>query len=215
MIRVLKAEFVASAAALTQAPLADRLEVAFVGRSNVGKSSMMNALCARKKLVRVSNTPGRTRLLNFFDVLLEVSGQHRELRLCDLPGYGYAKVSKSERSGWDTMIREYLENRTTLRVVVALVDAEIGLTPDDERTLDYLLGSTHRILLVATKLDRLPKAKRKPVLWGLAEKLGISKEAVLGFSATDKIGVVETWESLVGVLFPRAAGAKDANGVHV
>ena len=89
---------------------------------------MINALTGRRKLVRVSNTPGRTRTLNFFDVVLERGEQRRTVRLADLPGYGFAKVSKAERASWETMITTYLERRTSLRGVVAIVDAEIGAT---------------------------------------------------------------------------------------
>ncbi|HET9157399.1 MAG TPA: ribosome biogenesis GTP-binding protein YihA/YsxC, partial [Myxococcaceae bacterium] len=109
MIRVLDAGFLVTAVEEAGWPAADLPEVAFVGRSNVGKSSMINALTGRRKLVRVSNTPGRTRTLNFFDVVLERGEARRTVRLADLPGYGFAKVSKTERLGWDRMITGYLQ----------------------------------------------------------------------------------------------------------
>src|SRR5687768_10344958 len=98
--RVLEAEFLTTAVAPDGYPSPDRPEIAFVGRSNVGKSSMINALTQRKKLVRVSNTPGRTRAINFFNVGVELDGKRHSLRFADLPGYGYAKVSKTERKSW-------------------------------------------------------------------------------------------------------------------
>ena len=118
-MRVVDARFVTTAVAPEGYPRGDLPEVAFVGRSNVGKSSMINTLAGRKKLVRVSNTPGRTRTLNFFEVDLELApGQRTRVRFADLPGYGYAKVSKAERESWEEMITSYLEGRPALKAVV-------------------------------------------------------------------------------------------------
>src|SRR6476620_11050515 len=118
--RVLEAEFVTTAVAPDGYPRADRPEIAFVGRSNVGKSSMINALTQRKKLVRVSNTPGRTRAINFFNVAVELDKKRYSMRFADLPGYGYAKVSKSERNIWDKLIDGYVKNGKYVKVVVAI-----------------------------------------------------------------------------------------------
>jgi GTP-binding protein len=196
VIRVLDAQFLTTAVEESGWPTADLPEIAFVGRSNVGKSSMINALTGRRKLVRVSNTPGRTRTLNFFDVVLERDGTRRTVRLADLPGYGFAKVSKTERSTWEKMITGYLERRTALRGVVAIVDAEVGATEDDVRTLAYLMSSGRRVLVAATKLDRLGKAHRKPRLATTAATLSVPRDTVLGFSATEKLGVPEVWDAL-------------------
>jgi len=196
VIRVLDASFLTTAVEEAGWPAADVPEIAFVGRSNVGKSSMINALTGRRKLVRVSNTPGRTRTLNFFDVLLERGELRRAVRLADLPGYGFAKVSRDERASWERMITTYLERRTSLRGVVAIVDAEVGATEDDVRTLAYLVSGGRRVLVAATKLDRLGKARRKPSLAAIAERLSVPRDSVLGFSATEKRGVPEVWESL-------------------
>jgi len=196
VIRVLDARFLTTAVEESGWPPGDVPEVAFVGRSNVGKSSMINALAARRKLVRVSGTPGRTRTLNFFEVLLDRDGERRTLRLADLPGYGFAKVSRAERSSWEAMITTYLQRRRSLRGVVAIVDAEVGATEDDVRTLAYLVGAGRRVLVAATKLDRLGKSHRKPSLAAIAEKLSVPRDTVLGFSATEKLGLPEVWESL-------------------
>ena len=196
MIRVLDARFLTTAVEEKGWPPADAPEIAFVGRSNVGKSSMINALTGRRKLVRVSSTPGRTRTLNFFDVLLERAEQRRAVRMADLPGYGFAKVSRTERASWERMITTYLQRRTSLRGVVAIVDAEVGATEDDVRTLTYLVSAGRRVLVAATKLDRLGKAHRKPRLATIAERLSVPRDTVLGFSATEKLGVLEVWESL-------------------
>ena len=196
MIRVLEARFLTTAVEEAGWPAGDAPEVAFVGRSNVGKSSMINALTGRRKLVRVSGTPGRTRTLNFFEVELERDRARRTVRLADLPGYGFAKVSKEERSGWERMITTYLRQRLPLRGVVAIVDAEVGATEDDVRTLAYLTAAGRRVLVAATKLDRLGKSHRKPRLAATAERLSVPRDTVVGFSATEKLGVPEVWEAL-------------------
>jgi GTP-binding protein len=199
VIRVLDAAFVTTAVDAGGWPAGGVPEVAFVGRSNVGKSSMINALTGRRKLVRVSNTPGRTRTLNFFDVGLERQAERRTVRLADLPGYGFAKVSKAERAAWEEMITGYLQGREVLRGVVAIVDAEIGPTEDDVRTLDYLVRAGRPVLVAATKLDRLAKAQRKPHLSQAAARLSVARDTVIGFSATEKLGLAEVWEALWNV----------------
>jgi GTP-binding protein len=200
MIKVVDASFVTTATEPGQYPRQPLPEFAFVGRSNVGKSSMINALAHRKKLVRVSNTPGRTRTLNFFDVVLERRATRKTLRLCDLPGYGFARVSKAERDQWQVMITRYLEERHTLKVVVVIVDAEVGPTPDDAQMLDLLQDLPPRILVVATKLDRLAKAARRPRLDAIARTLEVPPGGLLGFSAVDKLGVDEVWGTLLAAI---------------
>ena len=196
MIRVLDARFLTTAVDASGWPAPSAPEVAFVGRSNVGKSSMINALTGRRKLVRVSNTPGRTRALNFFEVHLARGEETRRLLLADLPGYGFARVSKSERAGWERMITTYLEERAVLRAVVAIVDAEVGATAEDVQTLAYLAGEGREVVVAATKLDRLAKARRKPHLAAVAERLSVPRQSVVGFSATEKLGVDAVWEAL-------------------
>jgi GTP-binding protein len=196
VIRVLDARFLTTAVDEAGWPPGDVPEIAFVGRSNVGKSSMINALTGRRKLVRVSGTPGRTRTLNFFEVTLARDQERRTVRLADLPGYGFAKVSKSERASWERMITGYLGRRTALRGVVAIVDAEVGATEDDARTLAYLVSAGRRVLVAATKLDRVGKSHRKPKLTAVAGRLSVPPDTVLGFSATEKQGVPEVWEAL-------------------
>ena len=200
MIKVVSAEFVTTATKPSEYPRQPTPEVAFVGRSNVGKSSMINTLANRKKLVRVSNTPGRTKTLNFFDVTLEHRARRQVLRLCDLPGYGFAKVSKGERVEWDRMIDAYLRERHTLKVVVVIIDAEFGPTSDDLEMLDFLQDKPPRILVVATKLDRLNKAARKPRLKKLQQQLELPENALLGFSSNEAIGHDELWRTLLGIV---------------
>jgi GTP-binding protein len=199
MIRVLDARFLTTATNLEQCPKPSLPEIAFAGRSNVGKSSMINTLCGRKKLVRVSNTPGRTRTLNFFDVDLEVDKKRkRTFRLCDLPGYGYAKASKSERHQWQAMISDYLTKRSALVAVVAIVDAEVGPLDSDRALLGFLSEAPAGVLVAATKLDRVPTSKRAGRLSVVTQGLDVPAEAVVGFSAVERLGVDAVWDRLVG-----------------
>jgi GTP-binding protein len=204
MIRVLDARFFTTATAPSQYPRPSLPEIAFAGRSNVGKSSMINTLCARKKLVRVSNTPGRTRTLNFFDVDLEVDKKRRSMRLCDLPGYGYAKASKGDREAWQTMISEYLTQRSVLAAVVAIVDAEVGAMDSDRQLISFLSEASPRILVAATKLDRVARSKRFGCVQKVASALDVPLEAVIGFSAVERLGVHAVWDRLVGATIHRA-----------
>jgi GTP-binding protein len=203
MIRVLDARFLTTATKPAQYPKPSLPEVAFAGRSNVGKSSMINTLCARRKLVRVSNTPGRTRTLNFFDVDLEVDKRRMALRLCDLPGYGYAKASKADRDAWAEMITAYLQGRPALGAVVAIVDAEVGPQESDRQMISYLEDAGPRILVAATKLDRVAKSHRAGKLQKVAAGLGVPLEAVVGFSSVEKLGVAAVWDRLVGATVAR------------
>lgn len=198
MIRVLDARFFTTATEPHQYPKPVFPEVAFAGRSNVGKSSMINALCKRKKLVRVSNTPGRTQTLNFFDVDLEIEKRKRTLRLCDLPGYGYAKASKTDRDVWRKMISRYLETREVLKAVVAIVDGEIGAQESDVQMIEYLSQAGPQILVAATKIDRVAKSKWFGVRQKISQILQVPLEAVVTVSSTDRLGLDAVWDRLVG-----------------
>lgn len=194
-MRVIGAEFVKSATAPEGWPEGDLPEIAFVGRSNVGKSSMLNRLSGRRALARVSNTPGRTRLLNFFDVTLERAATRELIRFCDLPGHGYAKVSREERAGWERMIATYLERRDELKAVVTIVDAVVGPTDGDRQMLAWLQDAGRQPLVTATKLDRIVKSKRIGRLKQLEKELGVSR--VTGFSAEEGLGKDELWARIL------------------
>ena len=149
-------DFVLGVAGLEQLPDADRSEVAFAGRSNVGKSSLINALTGHNSLARTSNTPGRTQQLNFFDL-------GAQIYLVDMPGYGYAKVSKSIRNDWDKLIRSYLRGRPNLRCVFILVDGRHGLKDSDEHLMTMLDEAAVSYRIILTKCDKSKKAEMEKI----------------------------------------------------
>ncbi len=155
---VVDASFLLSSTDLTKLPPPAHPEIAFAGRSNVGKSSLINSLVGRKKLVRTSSKPGATRGINFFRVSLRGGGV---LDLVDLPGYGYAQRSKAERLSWGPLIEGFLETRVGLRGVVLIVDARRGIEDDDLELIEYLEAHELPVFLVATKIDKLPAHQRK------------------------------------------------------
>ena len=201
---VLDAGCLKSAALPAQWPPADRPEAAFCGRSNVGKSSCLNALVNRRQLARVSRTPGRTRLLNFFDVRVAqrtrsgARGPEHRLRLVDLPGYGFASGPRDEREQWKAMIEGYLKDRESLGTLVVLVDGDLGAQPSDVEMVRWGESLGRRVLVVATKLDRLGRTRRAAQLEKIGATLGVARDAVIGFSAKEKFGVEELWDALVG-----------------
>lgn len=180
-------EFVISVANLEQLPEADRAEVAFAGRSNVGKSSLVNALTGRKTLARTSHTPGRTQQLNFFDL-------GDLLYLVDLPGYGYAKVSKKQKKEWDFLIRDYLRGRPTLRCVFILIDARHGLKDSDREIMKMLDESAVSYRIVLTKTDKTKQEQREKLITEILAELkkhGAAFDDVLLTSAHKDIGAEE------------------------
>jgi GTP-binding protein len=197
---VLDAVFVATAVKASGLPAPALPEIAFAGRSNVGKSSLINTLVQRRKLVRTSATPGATRGLNLFRATLRGGEQ---LDLVDLPGYGYAKVSKVERGSWGPLIEGFLTRRAGLRAVVVIVDARRGLEPDDAQLLDFLAHNALPAYVVATKVDKLPASRQKPAVAAIAREAGVR---AFGFSSEDGTGREPLWRVLT-----RAAGIGTAD----
>lgn len=171
-------------------------EVAFVGRSNVGKSALINAFIGRKAMARVSSRPGKTRLLNFIEITTATTPK-RHLRLCDLPGYGYAKASKSARKEWGKWIEQYLTERRDLRLVVCIVDARHDPSVLDRQMFEWLSSLERRFVIVATKLDKLGRSKRASTLQKLARSLDAE---VIGYSAVENIGRAELWKRVLAVV---------------
>ncbi len=194
--RVVGAEFLAGAMQEDQFPPPTTIEVAFAGRSNVGKSSLLNSLMQRKGLVRTSSTPGCTRQVAWFEAQ---AGDGVNLNLVDLPGYGYAKRSKTERNHWGNLIGDYLLGRPTLRGVVILIDIRRG-AQDEELDLLEMLSSQARvsrkpleIIIVATKMDKLPRSAHKPALADLKAQL---KMPVISYSVPDQLGRVPLFRAV-------------------
>ncbi len=216
-LRITEAEFAAGAINVKGLPAPMLAELAFAGRSNAGKSSVMNTLVQRKSLVRTSSTPGCTRQLNVFKVGLK-SGH--SLGLVDLPGYGFAKLSKKEKSTWGEMIESYVQTRVTLRAVVLIVDVRRGLEEDDCELLEFVLAprpaeaiAPLRAFVVATKLDKLPLNQQKPKLAALKmqmKKAGIGGSPI-GFSAVTGEGRDLLW----GKLLTAVDGQEDAAPVQM
>ena len=168
-------------------------EIAFAGRSNVGKSSLLNRLVHRKKFARVSNTPGRTREINFFKV-------NDQFVLVDLPGYGYARVSKERRAEWQPLIESYLQGSRDLRGIVELIDVRHDPTDDDRRMLGFLADLGVPTIVVLTKIDKLTPAQRAARLTALASDLGLDDDQLIPFSAVTGEGRNELAEAVEALL---------------
>ena len=184
------AEHVATAHDVRDLPAPVLPEVAFAGRSNVGKSSLINDLLQRRKLVRTSNTPGATRGLSVFRVDLAQGS----LDLVDLPGYGYAARSKQERKTWGPMIENFLRARAGLRAIALLVDLRRGLSDDDAMLLEFLESIDRRVILVATKADKLPKSER---LTALAKIKRDTTIAPIAYSTVESLGRDALWQAVL------------------
>lgn len=181
-MNIKKAEIVAVTARADQYPADDMPEVAFAGRSNVGKSSLLNFLTGRKKLAKTSGTPGKTRTINFYEI-------NDEFRIVDLPGYGYAKVSKSESEKWGAMMDEYLRTREGLLRVIQLVDIRHEPTAQDVQMYDYLKYYELSGTIVATKADKISRNHVQKQIKMIRSKLGAdASDVVIPVSALDKTG---------------------------
>jgi len=190
-MRVLS-RFLAAATDVAHFPVPSVPEIAFLGRSNVGKSSVINSLVGTK-LARTSSTPGRTRSINFFEI--RWPGKPRpEVIFADLPGYGYAKVSRSISQEWPTFIEPYLNGRSTLALCVALVDCNVPPQENDRQLLDFLSASGRAVLLVATKSDRLSNNQLNNVLRTLGEQYPSAR--LLPYSSKTGAGREELWKQI-------------------
>jgi len=187
-------QFLLSAMDAAHFPAADLPEIAFLGRSNVGKSSLLNALTG-EKAAKVSSTPGRTRAINFFRLLDE--RQRPQLVFADLPGYGFAKISKSISAGWPAFIEPYLAERSTLKLCICLIDSNVPVQQSDRQLIDWLRAAGREFAVVATKVDRLSGNERTRNLAAL--KKGLEIDEVLAVSAKTGSGVRELWARIESV----------------
>ena len=187
------AEFVTSATTPAQYPAALLPEIAFAGRSNVGKSSLINTLVNRKHLVKTSSTPGRTRLINFFNI-------NRQIGFVDLPGYGYAKVPLSIRKNWGPMIETYLSKRKTLKGVVVIMDIRRIPRQEESDLLGWLAHYSIAGILVLTKTDKLSKNKQTNQQHLIARALERGTEDFILFSAKTRRGRDALWNAILAVL---------------
>ena len=157
MIKILSAKFIKSASKISEAPDLKFDEVAILGRSNVGKSFTINRITERKNLAKSSNTPGKTQLINFFDIQMFLDDIKKEFVLVDLPGIGYAKVSKSQKKDWEKNLLDFIVHRDNIKLFLYLVDARHPNLEIDRSTIDYLLSLNKEIIFVYTKIDKLKK----------------------------------------------------------
>jgi GTP-binding protein len=185
-MKIISAEFIKSATDPSHYTEDAFPEIAFAGRSNVGKSSLINILLARKKLARTSNTPGRTQLINFFLV-------NNELSFVDLPGYGYAKVPLAVKKSWGPMVEKYLKTRKNLRMVVVILDIRRDPTNDDLSLISWLYTYDIKPVFVLTKSDKLSKNRVAMRRRAIREILEVSDDDLITFSARTREGRENIW----------------------
>ena len=163
-------------------------EIAFAGKSNVGKSSLINGLLNRKSLARTSASPGKTQTINFYNI-------NQELYFVDLPGYGYAKVSQEIRNKWGKMIEKYLHTSRQLKAVFLLIDIRHEPGENDVTMYDWIVANGYEPVIIATKLDKIKRSQKDKNIKIIREKLGVSKETkIIPFSAVSKQGKEEIWD---------------------
>ena len=202
MKRVKSAKFVKSESKLTNSYAGFSMpEIAIVGRSNVGKSSFINAMCNNGKLAKTSSTPGRTRLINFFEI-------NSEFMLVDLPGYGFASAGKTEKAKWEGMIDSYFDNSKDLAGVLMLVDIRHTPSELDVLMIEYLYHYNIPVTIVATKLDKIKKSELARKLTDIAATLKVGKSNIFVTSAQDKVGFDNVLERLYQFI---DGGDKDEN----
>lgn len=201
MRKIQSVRFLKSAVSSEQYPQHSFPEIAFIGRSNVGKSSLLNTLVHKKNVARVSNTPGRTQTINFF-VVDDIAC------FVDLPGYGFAKVPEEIHRQWQPMIETYLRRREQLRSVVLIVDARHAPSKQDMLMWEWLRASQIPTIIVVTKIDKIPKTKRAGQMNMIRESLNVEpSQTMLEFSALTGEGVQTLWQAIAQVTLPATAAS--------
>jgi GTP-binding protein len=186
------AEFITSATKPDQYPPVNYPEMAFAGRSNVGKSSLINTLVNRKRLVKTSSTPGRTQLINFFDI-------NNRFTFVDLPGYGYAKVPTAVRKKWGPMIETYLSGRDSLKGVVVIMDIRRTPREEEHHLIAWLAHYSITPILVLTKADKLSKTKQDKQTAAVARSLEVDSSELILFSAKSRQGRDAVWDAILSL----------------
>lgn len=190
--RIVESRFVKSAVYPRDYPQQSLAEIAFVGKSNVGKSSLINTILARKAIAKTSSTPGKTQLINFFNIRYKLDeSQQGYFSIVDLPGYGYARVSKQQRDSWKVMIERYFDQRAELQGVILILDSRHSLDSKDQIMHQMLISKGIPHLIVATKADKLNQKNLKRNLNSLCMDLQIPSAEIVPFSALKKTGVKE------------------------
>lgn len=185
-------------------------EVAFLGRSNAGKSSLLNALAGRRELARVSGTPGKTRALHFFHIeRLDDEDRVRTLLFVDLPGYGFARVAKTERAAWQRLVESYLDRRAPLRAAVLIHDLRRDLSDDERDLVAWLAARDVPVLVALTKCDKLKAGARGLRLRALRAAYGLASERVFATSARTKLGIDALWAGIAALADEEAAPGRD------
>ncbi|MGL4798302.1 MAG: ribosome biogenesis GTP-binding protein YihA/YsxC [Cellulosilyticaceae bacterium] len=194
-MNVTQASLIITAGNKSQFPTDDTLEIAFAGKSNVGKSSLINCLINRKALARTSSQPGKTQTINFYNI------QNDTVHFVDLPGYGYAKVSKTEREKWGKLIEGYLEKRDNLKLVVLLIDIRHEVGANDKMMYEWLAHYHNQVVVIATKADKLNRSQVQKHTAMVKKGLNLRPQDLLvTFSAQTKQGKEEVWEIFDGMI---------------
>ncbi len=203
-MKVFEAELVASAPSVAKLPPSGLPEIAFLGRSNVGKSSLLNALARRRRLARTSSTPGKTREL----VLFRIRTERGEVGFVDLPGYGWAKVSRREREGWQRLAEGYLSQRSELRLAILLQDVRRDWSEDEQLLLEWLAERGVPSRVVLTKTDKLKTMRRRERVRALASEIGADFEPPLSTSSQKGEGLDAVWRLCLEHAFPSSPSTR-------
>jgi GTP-binding protein len=213
-MKIHNAAYVISAPSLKECPdFNGTPELVLVGRSNVGKSSFINSMLMRKNLARTSNTPGKTRYINFYDIGYEKPGTPKDakavvekLLFVDLPGYGYAKISKSEQEKWRKNLEAYLTKRSTIRLVIQMIDGRHGPQENDIQMYEWLQYHGRQVQIVLTKIDKLSRGEVAKQVALTAKLLDVTPADVIAYSAENHTGRDQAWKNLLAVLAQKDFG---------
>ncbi|MFQ5823980.1 MAG: ribosome biogenesis GTP-binding protein YihA/YsxC [bacterium] len=193
-MKITSVEFIKSVENINEIPQDNLKEIAFAGRSNVGKSSLINCLLNRKKLAKTSSTPGKTRQLNYFKI-------NNKFYFVDLPGYGFAKVSKKKKALWQQLIESYIKGSPNLKGVISIVDSRVGLTELDLQLLEWMKSLNIPVVLVATKSDKLSKSSLTNQISKISEQLVDTYSGyVYPFSTVSALGKKQVWREILNWL---------------